>query len=135
MSQYRDIPDITLKANSGSSPAYRVVTVSGANTADIWKTATSLILGVSMEDASATGEAWKIRIAGTAKVACGASVSAGALVTPMTGTGKITEATKTYNTTTTVVPRSLGIALEAGSTNSVIEVLIMPNNIRKQAFS
>lgn len=136
MAKFQDNP-ITLKSASGSCPAYRVVSPSavGNHYAGIHVTATSIILGVSQNDCSSTGQGWRIRINGTTKVTCGASVSAGAICIPQTATGKVVEGTKTYNTGTTAIPRSVGIALESGSTNSVIEMQIVIDNIRKQAFS
>lgn len=129
MTIYRD-GEMSLKANSGSCPAYRFTTVTGNNEAGIHLTATSLILGVSQEDASSTGQAWRIKKEGTTKITCGESISAGALVIPQTDTGKAMSGTKLLNTTTTVIPRSGGIALKAGSTNAVIEVALAINNIR-----
>lgn len=135
MSKFQDGPDINLKANSASSPAYRVVGV--ATTGDFYAgiciTATSHILGISQEDASSTGEAWKVRKYGTSKAACGASVSAGSILTFQTDTGKVILATITDNTTTSTVPKTVGIALQAGSTNSVIEISIEIVNLRKEA--
>lgn len=137
MAKYQDPPDINLKAGSGSCPAYRVVAPSavGDHYAGVHETGTSLILGISQEDASATGQAWPIRIAGTSKAVCGASVSCGAILIPQTATGKVIEGTISANTTTTALPRSVGVALEKGSTNSVIEVLIAINNITRYASS
>jgi hypothetical protein len=134
MAKYQDGPDITLKAASGSCPAYRVVAPGTSSAhAQVWVTATTLMLGVSMEDASATSDAWKIRIAGTAKAQCGASVSTGSILTAQTDTGKVIQATITDNTTTSTVPRIIGVALESGSTNSVIEIQIAITNLRKEA--
>ena len=117
MAKFQDGPDISLKAATASSPAYRVVAPSSAGNhyAGIHLTDTSIIVGVSQNDASSTSQAWNIRIYGTTKVTCGASVSAGAICIPQTDTGKVVEGTKTYDTGTTAIPRSVGVALEAGS--------------------
>lgn len=135
MSVSRVGPDITLKAADGSVTAYRVVTVSGVNQVDVWQTATSLTLGVAQDDASATNDAVGVRIYGTSKATCGESISSGSLLTVQTDTGKILNGTKTYNTGTTAIPRTVGISLQAGSTNAVIEIVLFPDNIRKQAFA
>lgn len=136
MAIYQDGPNITLQAASGSSPAYRVVAPGTTSSqAQVWVTATTLMIGISQKDASATGEAWNVRIYGTSKATCGASVSSGSILTAQTDTGKVIAGTKTYDTGTTAIPRTIGVALEKGDTNSVIQVLIMPNNIRKQAFA
>lgn len=134
MSVFRDGNDITLKANGASCPAYRFTTVSGANEGGIHKTSTSKIIGVSQEDASSTGEAWRIRLYGTTKITYGASVAAGDLVCPQTATGKAITATDNYNTGTTAVPRTGGIALKSGSTNATGEIALNINNINKKAF-
>lgn len=98
-----------------------------------WDTTTSFILGVAVNNAS-TGDSVNVVIGGTARVSCAASVSVGALVGPNTATanlnqgiGSIVERTGSF--TSTILYKNLGIALESGSTNSVIEVLIQMNNV------
>jgi hypothetical protein len=130
MSQENNGVIISCKAADASVTAYKIVAVSGKNTVDLWDTVTSAILGVTTIDAIAAGSAVGVIIGGTARVMCGASVGVGAVVTAQTGTGKCIEAVTTLNTTTTVIPKTLGIALQNGSTNAVIEVSVMPNNIR-----
>lgn len=109
--------------------AFRVVTFGGASTTGIfvdpWATSTSQVFGVTLGGASATGEAVDILLASpTAKVSCFASVSSGALVGPATaGAGQIVERANPLTVTTRLV-NVLGISLEAGDTNSVIEVLL-----------
>lgn len=120
----------SFKAASGSVPAYRIAVLTAANTVGVTFTATSVLVGITTNDASATGVAVGVVVDGTAKCSCGASVSAGAVLTGQTDTGKCIEATALLNTTTTVIPRTIGVALGKGSTNSVIEVLVIPNNIR-----
>lgn len=135
MTVYRDGNDISLKANGASCPAYRFATVDGSNQAGIHKTSTSKIIGVTQEDASATGEALLVRLYGTTKITYGASVAAGDLVGPQTATGKAITATDSYATGTTAVPRTGGIALISGSTNAVGEISINIDNISKEAFA
>lgn len=120
----------SFKAASGSVPAYRIAVVTGINTVGVTFTSTSVLVGITANDASATGQAVGVVLNGTAKCMCGASVSAGAILTAQTDTGKCIEATAVLNTTTTVIPRTIGVALQKGSTNSIIEVAIIPNNIR-----
>ena len=110
--------------------AYQIVTLSAANTVVPWATATSVILGVSADYAD-SGAAANIIIGGTAKVVCGASVSMGSIVTAQTDTGFGIEAISLAPTITSlVVPHTLGQALQAGSTNSVIEVIVRPSTLR-----
>jgi len=130
MSQENNGTIISCKAANTNVTAYKIVAVSAENTVALWDTVTSAILGVSSMDAAAANSAVGVVINGTVRVQCGASVGAGSVVCPQTATGKCIEATNTLNTTTTVIPRTLGIALENGSTNSVIEVALMQNNIR-----
>lgn len=124
---------ISMFAADGSVSAYQILTVSGANQVDTWQTNSALILGVAENNASVTNDAISVVINGVAKVRCGASVSAGGILTGQTETGKCVAATITDNTTTSVVPKILGIALEAGSTNAVIAVALGIININKQA--
>lgn len=130
MAKYQDGPDITLKAASGSCPAYRVVAPGTTSAyAQVWVTATTLMIGISQKDASATGEAWNIRVYGTSKAVCGASVSSGSILTAQTDTGKVIQGVKLMATGASQA-RVIGVALEKGDTNSVIEILIAPNNNR-----
>lgn len=124
---------VSLKANATMS-AYRIVKLTAANTVGLHDTSTSLIFGVTVDDSQGgTNSAVKVAIDGTAKVACAASVSVGAIVTAQTTTGLLVEASgHTFtNTTTSLIPKVLGIAMASGSTNSVIEVLLQINNISK----
>lgn len=124
---------ISLKAADTSICAWRVACISAKNTCDIWQTSTSKILGLTINDASNTGDAVGIIISGVGRAVCGASVSVGAVVCPATDTGKVIEIVVDAYTmsTTSVYSKSVGIALQSGSTNSVISVLVMPNNINK----
>lgn len=123
----------TFKALNASIPAYRIVAVgAGKDVVDLAKTSTAMLVGVSANNISATGQAVSVILNGTARCQCGASVSAGALLSFQTDTGMCIEAlAAAYNhTTTTIIPRTIGVALQAGSTNSVIEILVQPNNVK-----
>lgn len=109
-----------------SIPAHTIVALSAANTVTPVWTATSMIVGVADDNASTNG-AVPVVIAGSAKVICNASISAGSIVGPVTGTGFGVALGATF--TSTALFKHVGIALDAGSTNSVIEVLINVNNI------
>lgn len=104
-----------------------VAYLSAANTVALWITSTASIVGVVEDDAAATNSAVGLTLDGTAKVVCGASVSAGAVVGPMTASAKVVERANPA-TTTTAFQKTLGIALEAGSTDAVIEVALQINN-------
>lgn len=134
MSQTRAQTVISLKAAS-TLPAYVVVGVSDANTVSLHATSTSMIFGVTTQASlDGTGTSIAVAIAGTAKVLAGASVSAGSIVTVQTATGYAVAAAA-VNTTTSAIPKILGIALNAGSTNGIIEVALQVNNIGKVAFA
>ncbi len=91
-------------------------------------TQTSQILGVSIDDNKQAGSAIAIQLNGIARVVCNASVTAGELVGPVTDSaGKIGEVNDAL-TTTAALLKVLGIALEAGSTDSVIRVAIQIEN-------
>lgn len=108
----------------GSLTAHRVVGVSAANTVTFWATQTSNILGVTLDFAD-SGAAAAIVLDGTAKCVCFASVSVGAIVGPATdGSGKIQE--RANGATQTA--KTLGIALESGSTDGTIMVALMVDN-------
>lgn len=130
MSQKRGTNEVNFRNSGATIPAYRIVKPNGAGSVALHDTATALIIGVSQEQSGDSGTSVWVAINGTAKGQCGASVSSGALLTALTATGAIVEATHVLNTTTTVIPYSLGISLEAGSTNAVIEVTVAPNNVR-----
>lgn len=124
MSQMKTGDVITLKANDVSIPAYRIAQVAATTGyADLPATITSNLLGITQNNASATGEAVGITINGTSKVTAGASITAGDPVGAQTGgTGKAV----TVATTTTA---GIGIALVSGSTNSVIEITVQPRRV------
>ena len=110
-----------------SITAYRVVAVDTDRTVRMWDTSTSNILGVSA-DFGDSSSACQVLLNGTAKVQCALSVGVGAIVGPSTDSnGQIVERVEA---TTTSYFKTLGIALESGSTNSVIEVALFINNRR-----
>lgn len=113
---------------NASVPAYVIVCRAATTTAqvtDLW-TATSMIVGVTA-DAGSTGDSIPVVIGGTAKVICLTSISAGSIVGPGTGTGFGVALGATF--TSTALFKHVGLALDQGSSNSVIEVLINVNNI------
>lgn len=125
--------DVKSFAAGDTLASFRVVTFGGASTTGIfvdpWATSTSHVLGVTLGPASFTGEAIDVLLAApTAKMSCLLSVSSGALVGPATaGAGQIVERGNPATVTTRLV-NVIGIALEAGDTNSVIEVLMNVHN-------
>lgn len=129
---------ISFNVDGATIPAYRIAKAAGGTTVAravaLWDTASAVIIGLTQEISSgATGGSVVVAIGGTAKGNCGASVSAAALLTGLTATGEVIEAgTQILNTTTTIVPRTVGVAMQNGATGSAIEVLVNPNNIRVQ---
>lgn len=112
--------------------AYRVVAIAapsgGQRRCQLWATNTMAILGVSMENVSTNGSVPVATHYGDIiQVVCDASVSAGAFVGPATATGGIVERSFIGTATTFNYPL-LGIATEAGSTNSVIQVQLQPQS-------
>lgn len=97
-----------------------------ANTVNLPGTTTSVLLGIS-QDTAASGGSLPVITEGSAKLILDSVVSAGNLVALNTN-GHGTAATQLLNTTTTTVPRTIGIALESGVTNGVIEVYISRGN-------
>lgn len=130
MSQVRAQERISFKQNA-TLAAYRIVTVTGANQVGYWNTITANMIGVTWDDGSKVGSGGDVDvvIAGTAKVQCLASVAAGSLVGAETATGLgVQRSNPSAITTATASIKAIGIALENGSTNSVIEVLISRSN-------
>jgi hypothetical protein len=119
---------------SGSVGAYRVVSPAtaalGQRRCQLWTTNTMHIIGVSQENASTNGSVpVSTRTGDIIRCICDLSVSVGALVGPGTTTGGIVERALAATAAVWAVPR-LGIALESGSTNSVINVLLNTENVR-----
>lgn len=108
-----------------SLPAYVAVNLTAvANTVTNSITSTSVLIGVTTNGAP-SGGAVPVAIGGTAKMICAASTPVASVIVAQTGTGYAVVG----DPTTTSLNRSIGIALDAGSTNSVIEVLIQTNNV------
>ena len=113
-----------------------VVAYGGASTTGIfvdpWLTDTQVIIGVTLNGASLTSEAVSVLLAApTAKTRVGSiDIVAGDIVGPQTAnSGQITTRANPGTVTTFMVP-TLGIALEAGSVSSIIEVLLQPVSTR-----
>ncbi len=123
-------PGVIISQDANESiTAHRIVSMVAAsdNTVEMYQTSTSNILGVS-HDFGESGGSVPITISGTARVECGASVSTGAIVGPSTASsGQIVERANP-DTTTTANVKTLGIALQSGSTNSVIKVALQIDN-------
>lgn len=119
----------TFRANE-SIGAYLCVAANASSTSqflcELADTSTSVPLGI-IQDAVSTDGAANVSILGVCRAQCGASVSSGARITWQTATGKIVEGA--FNTTTGYSPHNLGVALQAGSTDAVIKVLLNPNYI------
>jgi len=89
-------------------------------------------MGVTTSEHSVTGAAVSIAIGGTAKISCGENISVGSTVIPQTATGKAMVGPRSYaiaTGTSAATLRTVGIALENGSTGALMEVLIMPQNV------
>ena len=128
MAGFQSDGPISLKAGATVS-AYRVVYLSAAQTVQHWATSSSAVLGVSLDYAE-SGEFLPVesRPGHIVKITTAANIAAGDVVGPATdGAGAIT--TRALGTVTSHVP-TIGIALEAGSTGSNIEVLLQPLNVR-----
>lgn len=120
MSQMKTGDIITLTATASVS-AYSIVGVDTTGYCSMPATNTVAILGVT-QDLATTNAAVGICINGTSKVVAGMSITAGDPIAAQTGgTGRGAVATTTS--------AGLGIALESGSTNSVIEVSVQPRRL------
>ena len=119
---------------SGSVGAYRCVapatSVGGQRRVQLWTTNTMHVLGIAQDNATDTfGVPVATHSGDIVPCVCDLSVSVGALVGPGTTTGGIVERVLGATAAVWAVPR-IGIALESGSTNSVINVLVRVDNIR-----
>ena len=127
-------PVVSFKCAAATLPAYVIVKPGTAgNTVALHDTNTAQIIGITQQQSQGgIGSSVLVALNGCAKVQAGASVSAGAVLIPQTATGYAIEdaAGGFINTTTALVNFSLGLALDAGDTNSVIEVLLRPQQIR-----
>jgi len=116
----------TLRANQ-SITAFVAVAINASSTTEflceIADTSTSHYIGIAQDDRSTDG-AVAVSILGLARARCGASISAGSIITWATGTGQIVAGA--FDTTTSYLPHPIGRALQAGSTDSVIKVFLSP---------
>ena len=108
--------------------AYHVMQVptATANTVIPWQTTTAAIVGVTQE-AVDSGSAVTVRLLGTTKCIAANSIVSGTILMPQTATGLVLTATTAQ--ITAAARHIVGISLEAGDTNSVIEVLLQPTFI------
>lgn len=127
---------------AGTVSAYRVLAIdtalsSGFVRVSQFATETMHILGVG-QDSATTDQACLVVCGGFAKGAAGASVSAGAILTPVTATGFLIEAglggtfaTTAFSTVGSVIPKQIGIALQTGSiTDAAMEIFVGISNVR-----
>lgn len=133
MSQSRGQTKVSFKAGDTLS-AYRIVALTAANTVDVPQTNTQSYVGIT-QDAADSGAAVEVCIMGSSKCIANSSIAAGAPVTAVTATGYATSSSGLNNTTTAAQPRLIGFALEAASTNAIIEVLIDKSNTYKIAYA
>lgn len=125
----------SFRANE-SIGAYLVVAVNASTTTqelrcELADTSSSMPLGIIQDSVSTDGSA-NIITSGVARGQCSASISAGALLTWATGTGKLVEVANN-TTSATNIARTIGIALHAGSTDAVILVHVNPTYIQNKA--
>lgn len=88
-------------------------------------TSTSQPVGIT-QDVSSTNSSVNITSFGRSKAVAGASVSAGSILGWQTATGKVVAITN--NTSTSLIP-SIGKALQSGSSDSTIDILVLPGLI------
>ena len=128
MSQHSPAWVINTKTNATIGAGYVVTpTAAVAKQSSLHITSSTYILGVTLDSVNDTTGTTPVIVAGTAKCVCGASVSVGSIVSPQTDTGKVIEAAPPATNTTAGIP-TLGIALESGSANGMIEVALQINN-------
>jgi len=101
--------------------AYRVVKFTGTALA-IHDTSTAYPLGIIQDTVDPSMPA-EVMIDGTSKVMTAEAVTCGDLLTVQTGTGLVWKMSTTSYTHTSG-EKVIGIALESGNTNALIEVLI-----------
>jgi hypothetical protein len=123
--------DKTFIANAAfntTTALWRVMYAAGSDTAGIVNTTTCNVIGIlqNANSVEATGGAAIVRLLGTSKAICGVSVGVGALVIPNTAGAIIPIGTVTG----TAYP-IVGVALENGSTNSVIEIVLQPTRAQQ----
>lgn len=110
---------------SQSIGAFLVAAVSATTTAfncELADTATSAPVGIT-QDAVSTGGSVQVVTLGRTLGICAASISAGALLSWETATGELVAVT---NNTSTTLNKTIGIALQSGSSASAIEIFVNP---------
>ena len=117
MSQQLDGVDKTLigaAAYNTTTAWFRIMYASASDTAALYNTTTCMPIGILQNSANVTaaGDPALVRVNGTSKVRCGASVTTGDLLMPNTAAAAILCPAAT-NTTYNLI----GSALETGSTN------------------
>lgn len=118
------VPGPSFVANA-SIPAFTVVGLSTDTTSEKFRmilaiTDTTIPIGVIQDNAS-SDTSHEVVTFGMARAICGASVSIG-LITWQTATGKVIN----ISLSATQTVRSIGTALQPGSNNAVIKILVNP---------
>jgi hypothetical protein len=115
-------------AYNTTTAQYRVMYAAGSDTAGIINTVTCNVIGIlqNANSVEATGGAAIVRLLGTSKAVCGASVTVGNLLIPNTA-GAVVPVAAITGTAYQLV----GVALETGSTNSVIEITVNPSRAQQ----
>jgi hypothetical protein len=114
-----------------SIPAYRAVSVAASSSSlnnmrvELWDTSTVNPIGFALDNVSTDG-AVMVQIGGIVRAQCLASVSAGGLLTLDTGTGYVKEHGLAA---ASIAVQIVGVALQNGSSFSVINILFSPNYI------
>ena len=112
-------PRLSFKAAATLS-AYTVVKVSADNTVAAYDTTTAQAVGITQQGSQGgTSSSVMVAVLGCCKVTAGAAISAGAIVMANNAGQAITRDTTTA--------KALGIALDAGETNSTVEILLTPD--------
>lgn len=119
---------LSWRANE-SIPAYVVVAVNASTTTralrvEVADTMTSLPIGFAQDSASPDGSV-EIVSSGYCRAKCANSVSAGSLLSYETATGEVVEVDRAA----TITVQTVGWAVHAGSSNSVILVYANINHV------
>ena len=102
---------------------YSVGYISAANTVSVINTNTSNPVGIIDSYQSAGSQTVRVITAGLAKAYAGASIAAGSLLMPQTGTALVITAAAT------ITSKIIGTALEAASTNGALTINVHPMGI------
>lgn len=124
--------DKTFIANAAfntTTAQYRCMYAAASDTAGICNTSTCNVIGIlqNANSVEATGGSAIVRLLGTSKAVCGVSVTVGQLLVPNTASGAVVPIGAVTGTAYPIV----GVALETGSTNSVIEITINPSRAQQ----